>query len=63
MMIDVRPSTRFDKASRIWNSVSVSTLDVASSRIKNLGLCASARAKLISCFCPVEYPLPRSRTA
>ena len=24
--------------------------------------CASARAKLISCFCPVEKPLPRSRT-
>ena len=24
--------------------------------------CASARAKLINCFCPVEYSPPRSRT-
>ena len=49
-------------ASRMRNSVSVSTLEVASSRIRNRGLCASARAKLINCFCPVDRPLPRSRT-
>ena len=41
----------------------VSTLDVASSRIRICGLCARARAKLISCFWPVEKPAPRSRPA
>ena len=61
MTIDVRPSTMRASASRTRNSVSVSTLDVASSRIRKRGLCASARAKLMSCFCPVERPLPRSR--
>ncbi len=44
------------------NSVFVSTLEVASSRIRNRGLCASARAKLISCRCPTESVEPRSFT-
>ena len=34
MMMDVRPSTMRLKASRTRNSVSVSTLEVASSRIR-----------------------------
>src|SRR2546425_1256246 len=59
MMMDVRPSTMRASASRTRNSVSVSTLDVASSKIRNLGWCARARAKLMSCFCPVESELPR----
>ena len=49
-------------ASRTRISVSVSTLEVASSRIRILGLCASARAKEMSCFWPVESVLPRSCT-
>ena len=42
------------RASRTRNSVSVSTLEVASSKISILGLCASARANEMSCFCPVD---------
>ena len=38
-------------------------LEVASSRIRIFGLCASARANEISCFCPVESVEPRSRTS
>ena len=63
MMIDVRPSTIFASASRTLNSVSVSTLEVASSKIKIFGACASARAKEINCFCPVENVDPRSWTS
>src|ERR1700676_4526580 len=54
MTTEVRPSTIRLRASRTRNSVSVSTLEVASSKINILGLCASARAKEISCFCPVD---------
>jgi hypothetical protein len=50
-------------ASRTLNSVSVSTLDVASSRIRIFGSCARARANEMSCFCPVESVDPRSRTS
>src|SRR5215472_3289423 len=50
------PPSAFSSASRTRCSVSVSTLEVASSRIKQWGSCANARAKLINCFCPVEYP-------
>ena len=60
MMSEVRPSTRRVRASRTRNSVSVSTLEVASSRMSTRGLWARARAKLTSCFCPVERVLPRS---
>ena len=62
MMTDVRPCTMRRNAERMRVSVSVSTLDVASSKIKMRGLAARARAKLMSCFCPVERVLPRSRT-
>src|SRR5208337_4846212 len=54
MISDVRPSTIRLRASRTRNSVSVSTLDVASSRIRIFGSCARARANEMSCFCPVE---------
>src|SRR5215467_4107791 len=56
----VRPERRRLRASRICNSVFVSTLDVASSRIRNRGLCASARAKLMSWRWPTESVEPRS---
>src|ERR1700756_2460954 len=39
----VRPLSRRSRASRIWTSVLVSTLEVASSRIRKRGLCESAR--------------------
>jgi len=42
------------------SSVFVSTLEVASSRIRKRGLCASARAKLMSWRCPTERVEPRS---
>src|SRR5207302_504402 len=58
----VRPASSRSRASRISNSVFVSTLDVASSRIKKRGLCARARAKLISCRWPTENVAPRSVT-
>src|SRR5271165_6546092 len=54
MISDVRPSTMRPSASRTLNSVSVSTLEVASSRIRIFGSCARARANEMSCFCPVE---------
>ena len=50
----VRPVSSRSSASRIMISVRVSTLDVASSRIRKRGLCASARAKLTSCRWPTE---------
>ena len=50
-------------ASRIIISVFVSTLDVASSRIRNVGLCASARAKLTNWRWPTESVAPRSVTS
>src|ERR1035437_7134484 len=45
MISAVRPSTMRLSASRTRNSVSVSTLEVASSRIRIFGLCASARER------------------
>ena len=45
------------------DSVCVSTLEVASSRIRKRGLCASARAKLTSCRWPTENVAPRSLTS
>ena len=42
IMINVRPSTMRISASRTRNSVSVSTLEIASSRMRIFGLCASA---------------------
>src|SRR2546426_5618629 len=43
----VRPDNKRFNASRMSSSVLVSTLEVASSRIRKRGLCASARAKLM----------------
>ena len=56
------PFSSRSSASRIRSSVFVSTLEVASSRIRNFGSCASARAKLTSCRCPTERVAPRSVT-
>ena len=51
------------RASRISSSVSVSTLDVASSRTRTAGSPASARANDSSCFCPTDSDAPRSPPA
>ena len=63
MAIVVRPAISTCSASRISSSVSVSTLDVASSRISTRGSNASARANDSSCFCPTDSVEPRSATA
>ena len=62
MAIVVRPRITTFSASRISSSVSVSTLDVASSRISTRGSKASARANDSSCFCPTDSVAPRSAT-
>ena len=62
MAIVVRPAISTCSASRISSSVSVSTLDVASSRISTRGSNASARANDSSCFCPTDSVEPRSAT-
>ena len=62
MAIVVRPAISTRSASRISSSVSVSTLDVASSRIRTRGSNASARANDSSCFCPTDSVAPRSAT-
>ena len=49
-------------ASRMRISVSVSTLDVASSSTRMRGSKASARANDSNCFCPTESVEPRSAT-
>ncbi len=54
-------STR--SASWMSCSVSVSTEEVASSRMRTRGSWASARAKERSCFCPTERVAPRSFTS
>src|SRR6266705_2493591 len=58
----VRPRSRRSSASRMSISVLVSTLEVASSRMRKRGLCARARAKLTSCRWPTEKVAPRSVT-
>ncbi len=60
--IEVRPCRSRSIACCISSSVSVSTLDVASSRISTRGSWARARAKERSCFCPTESVAPRSCT-
>ncbi len=57
MAIVVRPCTRLSKASWISRSVSVSTADVASSRIRIRGSISSARAIEIRCRSPPESDL------
>ena len=47
---------------RIRSSVSVSTLESASSRIRILGSRSTARASVVRCFCPPESVMPRSPT-
>jgi len=61
--IAVRPFISTASAFWISCSVSVSTEEVASSRISTRGSCASARAKDKSCFCPTESVAPRSLTS
>ena len=61
--IVVRPAISTCSASRMISSVSVSTLDVASSRISTRGSNASARANDSSCFWPTDSVDPRSATA
>ena len=58
----VRPDISTRSASRMSISVSVSTRDVASSRINTDGSNASARANDSSCFCPTDNVAPRSAT-
>ena len=62
MAIVVRPDISTCSASRMSSSVSVSTLDVASSRIRTRGSKASARANDSSCFWPTDSVAPRSAT-
>ena len=58
MAIVVRPRIRLSKANWISRSVSVSTDDVASSRIKMRGSINRARAMLIRCRSPPESDWP-----
>jgi hypothetical protein len=52
MMMEVRPCISLASAAWISASVSVSTLEVASSSTSRIsGLVAMARAKASSCFC------------
>ncbi len=44
------------------SSVSVSTAERASSRIRILGLRKTARARAVRCFWPPESVMPRSPT-
>ena len=60
--IVVRPAISLCSASRISSSVSVSTLDVASSSTRMRGSKASARANDSSCFWPTDSVAPRSAT-
>ena len=62
MAMVVRPRMTTFSASRIRNSVSVSTLDVASSSTSTRGSNASARANDSSCFWPTDNVAPRSAT-
>ena len=52
MTKEVRPFIRLFMASWMRCSVRVSTLEVASSRIKTLLSARMARAMVSSCFCP-----------
>ena len=61
--IEVRPRISTRSASWISCSVSVSTDEVASSRISTRGSWASARAKDSSCFWPTDSVEPRSVTS
>ena len=61
--IVVRPAISAWSASLISSSVSVSTLEVASSRTRIRGSKASARANDSSCFWPTDSVAPRSATA
>src|SRR5438552_3352823 len=63
MMIEVRPTMSFARASWMRCSVSVSTELVASSSTSRIsGLNAIARANAMSCFWPTESVEPRSVT-
>ena len=60
--IAVRPRITPVRPLRMRSSVSVSTLDSASSRIRMRGSRSSARAIAVRCFCPPESVMPRSPT-
>ena len=62
MMKEVRPFSSSFKPFCRMISVSVSILEVASSRIRIFGSARSARAKEISWRCPADRRLPRSFT-
>ncbi len=62
MTKEVRPRIRPSRASWIRRSVSVSTLEVASSRISTRGSLSRARAMAMRCFCPPDRVAPRSPT-
>ena len=63
MAIVVRPRIRLSSASWISRSVSVSTEEVASSRIRIVGSIRRARAIEIRCRSPPESDWPRSPTS
>ena len=63
MMNVVRPSIRRSIAWRISPSVSVSTDEVASSRIRMRGSFNNVRAMATRCFCPPERVIPFSPTS
>src|SRR5690606_27997387 len=58
-----RSARRRSRAFWICTSLSVSTLAVASSRMRMRGSAKSARAKEMRCLWPRERPLPRSLTS
>ncbi len=59
----VRPLNSTSMARSMRRSLSVSTLEVASSRMSTRGSASRARAKLMSCRCPVLSPEPPSCTS
>lgn len=62
MTNDVRPLNNRSSADWMTRSVWVSTLDVASSRIRTRGSASNARANEMSCFCPPDKIAPPSPT-
>ena len=62
MAIVVRPWVRLSRAAWIWRSVSVSTEEVASSRIRMRGSVSRARAMEMRWRSPPERDWPRSPT-
>ena len=58
----VRPSESRSKVSCNFASVTLSSAEVASSKISTGGFFKKIRAMEIRCFCPPESSVPRSPT-